>query len=379
MPYKIALLGKYPPLEGGVAAKTYWLARGLAARGHEIHVITNRISAGREYQIKGDGKDSSTTPNLRIHRPSGEIPWHIPEDNEYALALLDLTIRVIREHSIQILDTGYLIPYGILGHLAKCSTGAYHVVRHGGSDVEKFLKKQVLGTLIHEAIAHADRVVTDTHYRDLLEPITSRVVLQPPYIPDDSVFTSSDILHPQYRLAVIGKINYHWQHKNLHIVADIMRQLIGQFECWVVGQGKGMDDFQQSLGSETMASFKWYPFVAPWEMPRLLNQLDGIFIFESGLPHPVVSNLALEAISSGIGIITDRADFAETYRDIVEIDKNQVIAVSPSESSSAAGMIEQWVRERAHNVQPSHQLVSYQEYLSANEAIYADLLNSSQS
>lgn len=176
-------------------------------------------------------------------------------------------------------------------------------------------------------------------------------------------------------MAVIGKINYRWQHKNLHIVADIIRQLTGQFECWVVGQGKGMANFQQSLGSETMASFKWYPFVAPWEMPQLLNQLDGIFIFELGLPHSIVPNLALEAISSGIGIITDRADFAETYRDIVEIDKNQVIVISPFESSSAAEVISQWVKGRAQNIQSSHQLVSYQEYLSANEAIYANILS----
>jgi len=341
MPYKIALFGKYPPLEGGIAAKTYWLARGLAAHEHEIHVITHGISAGREYQIKGGDKEPDITPKLWVHRPQEEMPWHIPEDNENALALLDLAINIVREYSIQILDTGYLIPYGILGHLTKCSTGVYHIIRHGGSDLEKFLKGHVLKTLLYEAIAHADKVVTDTHYRDLLEPITSRVVLQPPYIPDDSVFTSSDIQRPQYRLAVIGKVNYHWRHKNLHLVTDIMQQLTGQFECWVVGQGKGMADFQQSLGSETMASFKWYPFVAPWEMPQLLNQLDGIFIFESGLqldgififesglPHPVVSNLALEAISSGIGIITDRADFAEIYRDIVEIDKNQVIVISP--------------------------------------------------
>ena len=135
-----------------------------------------------------------------------------------------------------------------------------------------------------------------------------------------------------------------------------------------------MADFQQSLGSEIVASFKWYPFVAPWEMPQLLNQLDAIFIFESGLPHPVVSNLALEAISSGVGIITDRADFIETYRDIVEIDKNQVIVISPSELSSATEMIEPWIRERARNIQSPHPLVSYQEYLSANESIYANIL-----
>ncbi len=189
------------------------------------------------------------------------------------------------------------------------------------------------------------------------------------------MFTTSNARHPQWRLAVIGKINYHWQHKSLHIITDIMRQLTEQFECWIVGQGKGMADFQQNLGSKTVTSFKWYPFVAPREMPQLLNQLDAIFIFESGLPHPVVSNLALEAISSGIGIITDRADFAETYRDIVEIDKNQVMVISPSESSSAAEVISQWVKGQVQNIQSSHQLVSYQEYLSANEAIYANILS----
>lgn len=379
MPYKIAFLSKYPPLEGGIAAKTYWLARSLAMRGHMVHVITHGLSTGREYRIQDNEDNPTPVQNLWVHRPQEEIPWHIPEDNENTLALLDLTIRVIREHKVQILDTGYLVPYGIVGHLAKESTGVHHIVRHGGSDLENFLKRQALGTVLNEAIAHADRVVTDKHYRDLLKPMTPHLVCQPAYVPDGEVFTPSDALRPQLRLAVIGKINYYWQHKRLHIIVDIMRQLTRQFECWIVGQGKGMVDFQQRLGTETVASFKWYPFVAPWEMPQLLNQLDAIFIFESGLPHHVVSNLALEAISSGVGIITDRADFAETYRDIVKIDKNQVVVVSPFESSSAAGMIEQWVRERAHNVQPSHQLVSYQEYLSANEAIYADLLNGSQS
>ena len=165
----------------------------------------------------------------------------------------------------------------------------------------------------------------------------------------------------------------------MHLVADIMRQLTDQFEFWVVGQGKGVADFQQSLGPEAVCSFKWFPFVAPWEMPRLLNQLDGIFIFESGLPHPVVSSLALEAMSCGVGIVTDRADFVETYQDLMTLDKDQVLVVPPSKSSSAAGMIRQWVEKRADIRQPSDQLISYEEYLSANEAVYQDVLSGHQS
>src|SRR4030042_738578 len=68
LPYRIAFLSKYPPLEGGIAAKTYWLARGLAARGHEIHVITDGIQAGREYRIPGGDTEPATTPKLWVHR-----------------------------------------------------------------------------------------------------------------------------------------------------------------------------------------------------------------------------------------------------------------------------------------------------------------------
>lgn len=379
MPYRIAVLSKYPPLEGGIAAKTYWLARGLAARGHMVHVITHGISAGREYQIQGSESPPVTTPNLWVHRPPDKMPWHIPEDDEHALALLDVTTKVIREHAIQILDTGYLIPYGILGHLAKWSTGVYHVVRHGGSDLEKFLKKKVLETVLSEAIAHADVVVTEKSNQRLLGGMASHLVYQPAYVPNGESFAPSDTSRPRLRLGVIGKINYYWQHKSLHFVADIMRQLTGQFECWIVGAGKGMADFQQSLGPETVSSFKWCPFVAPWQMPRLLNQLDGIFIFESGLPHPVVSNLALEAMCSGLGIITDRADFVETYQELMTLDKDQVLVVPPSESSSAAEMVRQWVGKRADIRQPPDQLISYEEYLSANEAVYQDVLSGHQS
>ena len=111
MPYKIAFLSKYPPIEGGISSKTFWLARGLAQRGHEIHVITHDISAGREYSINGCSEPLGTDLNIQIHR-TPSLPWHIPEDSEYTLSLIDTAIEVLREHKIQVLDSGYLVPYG---------------------------------------------------------------------------------------------------------------------------------------------------------------------------------------------------------------------------------------------------------------------------
>ena len=38
---RICIIGKFPPIQGGVSMRTYWRAHGLAALGHEIHVVTN--------------------------------------------------------------------------------------------------------------------------------------------------------------------------------------------------------------------------------------------------------------------------------------------------------------------------------------------------
>ena len=375
MPYRIALLSRYPPLEGGIAAKTYWLARGLGKRGHAIHVITHGVLAGQEYRIQGAESPPDVMPNLSVHRPPGDIPWHIPEDKEYALTLLDTTLSVIREHKIQILDTGYLVPYGIVGHLAKLITGVRHIIRHGGSDLEKFLKKRVLGALLDEAIASADMVITEKGGEKMLKAVASNLAYEPAYVPDESVFRQYVTQQPRWCLATIGKINYHWEHKALKSIVDVMVQLAPQFECLIVGQGKGLVDFRQSLSTKINNSFKWTPFVPPWQMPDLLNQLDAIFVFESELPHPVISNLVLEAIWAGVGIITDRQDIAETYRDVVSLNQDQILVIARTDAPSSAKKITQWIQERAHSEPSLHRLVGYQGYLSSNEECYAEVLN----
>jgi hypothetical protein len=38
---RICLIGKFPHIQGGVSMRTYWAAHALAARGHEVHVVTN--------------------------------------------------------------------------------------------------------------------------------------------------------------------------------------------------------------------------------------------------------------------------------------------------------------------------------------------------
>jgi len=68
-------------------------------------------------------------------------------------------------------------------------------------------------------------------------------------------------------------------------------------------------------------------------------------------------------------------DIADTYQDIVTLNKNQVLVVSPIDSEVSAGLITQWVQDRISTELDLQPMVSFQEYLLSNEVVCADVLN----
>src|SRR6185437_12919278 len=51
LPVRICVVGKFPPIQGGVSTRTYWTAHGLAALGHEVHVVTNAKEAEAPFRM----------------------------------------------------------------------------------------------------------------------------------------------------------------------------------------------------------------------------------------------------------------------------------------------------------------------------------------
>lgn len=311
---RICLIGKYPPIEGGIAAKTFWLTKALGKQGYEIHVVTDRLDTDPEYShpMKGDGPASK---NVFIHRPQGDIPWHIPNDNHRAVELLDLAVRVIRETNADVIDTGYLIPYGLIGYLASQVTGVPFLLRHGGSDIQKFVKIGIWNNLIKIAFENASLVITDKINYDVIQPLSNHSTVLPPYVPDPSFFYHSDTAPKgQPMLALIGKANYHWRHKGWHRVIDIMKRLRTKFKFVIVSQGIGIEEFREHVEERIDGNVKWKSFVHPLKMPELFHSINGIFYLCQDLPFPVFSNLILEAVYCGKTVITDQADIFQTYR-----------------------------------------------------------------
>src|SRR6516225_9308974 len=85
---KICIIGKFPPIQGGVSVRTYWSAHDLAARGHEVHVVTNAKEARPPFRIHMRRQDWKRCEEARgatsgngASGGSIKVHWTDPIDN----------------------------------------------------------------------------------------------------------------------------------------------------------------------------------------------------------------------------------------------------------------------------------------------------------
>lgn len=311
---KIVYISKYPPLEGGIASKTYWLTNALARSGHTIHIVTDAGIVDAHMTIP-NAEHPPETPGIFIHRADQVVPWHIPNESHRAISLLDTALKVVTDEKPDLIVGGYLVPYGIVAFLLSRLTGIPFVLKHGGSDIHKFLLSDVWSHVLPQTLAEARQVITDYDSQHHIRRFTDRFNVLPPYVPDPSTFTSlprpaSDTI----TLALIGKANYHWRHKGWQKIVDLWDQFGEEFRFVVVSQGIGLEDFKAFLPKNLYNRIDWLPFVPPWDMPDLLRSIDGLLYFQDKLPFPMFSNTVLEALACGTPIITDSNNIIEGYR-----------------------------------------------------------------
>jgi glycosyltransferase involved in cell wall biosynthesis len=165
---RICLMGKYPPIQGGVSTRNYWTAHGLAGRGHEVHVITNAKEAQSPFRMHMRGDDWE---RCEAHYGQGSVTVHwtdpvdhsqtyIPMASAFVSKLAGIALRLHAAHPFDVIFSFYLEPYGIAGYLAGQMTGRPHVVRMAGSDAGKLWHHPQLEALYDNVLRSAAAVVT---------------------------------------------------------------------------------------------------------------------------------------------------------------------------------------------------------------------------
>jgi glycosyltransferase involved in cell wall biosynthesis len=164
---RICVIGKYPPIQGGVSMRTYWSAHGLAALGHEVHVVTNAKEAVAPFRMLMRAQDwercaaAYDSGSVTVHwtDPVDRSQSYIPMASPFVSKLAGIVAQAHAERPFDVIYSHYLEPYGVAGFLAAQMTRVPHVSRMAGSDAGRLWRHPQLAPLYDHVLRSADAVV----------------------------------------------------------------------------------------------------------------------------------------------------------------------------------------------------------------------------
>jgi glycosyltransferase involved in cell wall biosynthesis len=147
--------------------RTYRTAHALAARGHDVHVVTNAKEARPPFRMHMRAEDwerceaQSATGSVKVHwtDPVDRSQSYLPMASPFVSKLAAVAARAHAAHRFDVIHSHYMEPYGIAGYLASQMTGVPHVVRMAGSDAGRLWHHPQFEALYDHVLRSADVVV----------------------------------------------------------------------------------------------------------------------------------------------------------------------------------------------------------------------------
>jgi glycosyltransferase involved in cell wall biosynthesis len=165
---RICVVGKFPPIQGGVSTRTYWTAHVLAARGHEVHVVTNAKEVRAPFRMHMRAEDwercdaAYGAGSVTVHwtDPVDSSQFHIPVAGAFVSKLASIVAHAHSEHRFDVIYSHYIEPYGVAAHLAAEMTRLPHVMRMAGSDSGRLWRHPQFEALYDHVLRSAEVVIT---------------------------------------------------------------------------------------------------------------------------------------------------------------------------------------------------------------------------
>jgi glycosyltransferase involved in cell wall biosynthesis len=357
-PIKICFFSKYPPIEGGVSSRTYWLSRALGERGVEVHIVTNALEVEEEYRemldLEGPSDRKEYEPkNVFVHSlNSGQshsgIPFHIPLSPAYLERLISLGIKVINKYGCDLIDSHYLQPYGIAAVFTKFLTSKPCILRNAGSDISRLFSNDDFHDLYETSFRFADIVMTQvkgkspsgslTIPQDKLWAFPFHSVPRKYFNPEIKAANLESFGVPRSLtkkpiLTYMGKCGF---YKNLFNLVKVASQINEDFLLLFVSKGSKLEELKTYLKRFPSLKNKYYflNFLPPWKIPSILRVSTCLLQLESNFPvkgHKPIQ--PIEAFATATPVLISH-ELLQKYKNIynpnIEKDKN-VLTVNPQD------------------------------------------------
>jgi glycosyltransferase involved in cell wall biosynthesis len=381
---RICILGKFPPIAGGVSHQTYLAAHELARRGHRVFVVTNAAEVEPEFRqmlLPGDAERLEARHSEGYVRcfqthpvPVGSyLPWAQP----YTSKLFGLGLSVIEEHGCDLVVGWYLEPYGLVAAQLSATAGTPLVLRHAGSDVGRLAQHQDLRSAYVWALRRADRVLTTPSSSDLLAELgadrSRQTFLEgsrpPPYFrPDPDPLDLDDVRRrgaswwdavglgaeggeraahalETPTIGLYGKVGETKGSFDLLTALDDLARAGRAFNflAMVGGHRRSLQDFVERVRRSPALAERstLIPFLAPWHVPSFLRRCDLTCFVERGFPIAVhAPRIPEEIMLMGSCLVCSREVAAKQYFAPSLVDgRNHLLLDDPRDTDEFASRL----------------------------------------
>lgn len=396
----ICLVGKYPPIQGGVSRATFWMAHALAANGINVHVVTNAEEVEDEFAlfdlaVAAPDLDLYATPSpapgmISVHSTRSDRDlFHIPWTKPFVSKIASLATEVVTEYDCSLIHAYYLEPYGMAAYLASTWTGVPFGLQHAGSDIGRLFQNEQLTTSYQSVIAAADYLVLSSQLRDLIHRVNldpDRLYAIPAALPPQSYFNPDT---PRLDIGSFQRAVKEWVMSNTSIAGWHEEFSSTEYRAEYpsigiygkLGHGKGIPELVAALGllrrsgveynflvlgqdtRERMNAFAslvvehgiydrtiLLPFIPHWHVPHFIRTCDAVCALESGFPIAFhTPSIPIEVVACGTCLImSPEIAGKQLFHERIRSGTNCFV-VDPSDSSSLAATIRRVLSDRARD------------------------------
>lgn len=121
---------EFPPIGGGASPVSFDISRHLVERGHKITVVTMQYKKLPKHEFT-DGMEIFRVPCIRA-KANVCHPW---EQLTYIFSATCFLYRYLKNHSVDVVHTHFIIPTGIVAWILKKKCGLPYIITAHGSDV----------------------------------------------------------------------------------------------------------------------------------------------------------------------------------------------------------------------------------------------------
>jgi N-acetyl-alpha-D-glucosaminyl L-malate synthase BshA len=294
---------------GGSGIVATELAKSLAARGHDVHVL----SADTPFRFGG------YQPGLSFHRVSTPA-YPLFRETQYVLALATRVVQVSREFSLDIVHAHYAVPHATAAYLAKqilLSGGAAHVPQvittlHG-TDITLVGSDRSYAETVAFSIDQSDGVTAvseslraDT-YRTL--PVRNEIAVIPNFLDCDGYRRSADPgLRARYCPPGCEKLVIHLSNfrpvKRVPAVVDVFARIAKRVPARLMLVGDGPDLAPALDRARALGVSKQVESVGEQDQVVPLLSISDLFLLPS--EQESFGLAALEAMACGVPVVASR-------------------------------------------------------------------------